>query len=106
MTIKELLRKQVLVPISNDNKMKFMKDSSAHIININRVLKNIKSKVIADFIQSNQAGIIIATNKVAAPLNIQTIEQYIKNMNYIKIDNVEVPYLPQSTKNHRHSLST
>ena len=94
MTTKEPLRKQIIVPISNNNKMKFMKDSSTHIININRVLKNIKSKVIVDFIQSNQAGIIIATNKVAAPLNIQTIEQYIKNMNYIKIDNVEVPYLP------------
>ena len=92
--------------MSNNNKAKFIEDSSAHIININRVLKNIKSKVIADFIQSNQASIIIATNKVAAPLNIQTIEQYIKNMNHIKIDNVEVSHLPQSTKNHRYPLST
>ena len=36
--------------MSNNNKAKFIEDSSAHIININRVLKNIKSKVIADFI--------------------------------------------------------
>jgi len=38
MTIKELLRKQVIVPMSNDNKTKFMIDLSAHIVNINRVL--------------------------------------------------------------------
>ena len=28
----------------------FMKESSSHITNINRVLKNIKSEVMADFI--------------------------------------------------------
>ena len=84
MTIKRPLRKQVIVPMSNNNKAKFMKDSSTHIININRALKNIKSKVMTDFIQSDQTGIIIATNKVAAPLNIQTIEQYIKNTNHIE----------------------
>jgi len=47
---KELLRKQVIVPISNNNKVKFIKNSSAHIVNINRMLKNIKSEVIADFV--------------------------------------------------------
>ena len=60
--------------MSNNNKAKFIEDSSAHIININRVLKNIKSKVIADFIWSDQASIIIATNKVVTSLNLQTIE--------------------------------
>jgi len=51
MMTKGLLRKQVIVPMSNDNKAKFIEDSSAYIIN--RVLKNIKSKVMADFIQSD-----------------------------------------------------
>ena len=89
-TTKEPLRKQVIVLMSNDNKMKFMEDSSTHIININRVLKNIKSKVMADFVQTDQTGIIIATSKVAAPLNLH------KNMNYIEADNIEVPHLSQS----------
>jgi len=46
---KESLRKQVIIPMSNDNKTKFIEISSTHITNINRVLKNIKSEVIADF---------------------------------------------------------
>jgi len=43
-------RKQIIVPMSNENKTKFMKESSAHITNLNRALKNIKSKVMADFV--------------------------------------------------------
>jgi len=89
-TTKEPLRKQVIVLMSNDNKVKFMEDSSTHIININRVLKNIKSKVMADFVQTDQTGIIIATSKIAAPLNLH------KNINYIEADNIEVPHLSQS----------
>ena len=50
MITKGLSRKQVIVPMSNDNKTKFMIDLSAHIININRILKNIKLEVKADFI--------------------------------------------------------
>ena len=70
MITKGLLRKQVIVPMSNDNKAKLMNNLSTHITNINRVFKNIKSKVIADFVRSDQAGIVIVTNKVAAPLNL------------------------------------
>ena len=43
-------RKQIIVLMSNENKTKFMKESSAHITNLNRALKNIKSKVMADFV--------------------------------------------------------
>ena len=71
---KELLRKQVIVPMSNNNKVKLIKDPSTHIANINRVFKNIKSEVMVDFIWTNQAGIIIATSKVVASLNLQTVE--------------------------------
>jgi len=62
--------------------------TSAHITNINRVLKNIKFKVMANFVQTDQTGIVIATDKVVAPLNFQTIKQYIKNMNHIEADNI------------------
>ena len=50
MMIKGLLRKQVIVSINNNNKTIFINDSSAHITNINRALKNIKSEVIVDFV--------------------------------------------------------
>ena len=95
MTTKDLSRKHVIVPMSNENKMKFIEDSSTHVTNINRVLKGIKSEVIAKFICSDQAGITIVTNKVTLLLDLQTIENYIKNTNYIKVDNVKVPQLSQ-----------
>ena len=74
--------------------MQFMKESSAYIVNINRALKNIKSKVIADFAWSENSGIVVATNKVAVSLDLQTIEQYVKNVNNIEAKNVEAPRLP------------
>jgi len=51
---------------------------------------------MVDFIQSDQAGIIIVTNKAAALLDLWTIKQYIKSTNHIEVDNIEVPCLPQS----------
>jgi len=53
MTMKKPLRKQIIVPMSNDNKLKFMEESSVYITNINRALKNIKSKVMANFVCSD-----------------------------------------------------
>ena len=50
MTIKGLLRKQVIVPMNLENSSNFIKDSSSHVTNINRALKNIKSNIMADFI--------------------------------------------------------
>jgi len=77
MTTKKLSQKQIIIPISNDNKSKFIMDLSSHITNINRTLKNIKLDTKADFIQLEQTD-IITTNKVAAQLDLQTIEQYVK----------------------------
>ena len=53
MTTKSPLRKQVIILMNNNNKTKFMKDSYNYIANNNRVLKNIKSEVIVDFIYSD-----------------------------------------------------
>ena len=50
MIIKGLSRKQVIVPMSNNNRNKFMSDLSTHIRNINKVLKNIKLEVKANFV--------------------------------------------------------
>jgi len=85
-TTKGLLRKHILVSMSNNNKMKFMKKNST-------LITNIKLEVMADFIHSDQTGITIVTNKVALLLNLQTIKKYIKNMNYIEVNEIKVPYL-------------
>jgi len=58
MTIKGPSKKQIIVSISNENKAKFMEESSVHITNLNRALKNIKSEVMVDFVHSDQVGIM------------------------------------------------
>jgi len=85
MMMKDPSRKQIIVSISNENKTKFMEESSVHITNLNKVLKNIKSEVMADFVHSDQASITIVTNKVTFPLDLQIIEKYIKNVNSVQI---------------------
>ena len=51
--------------MSSKNIMKFIMNSSLYVANINRLLRNAKSKVPADFIQSDSLGIMVVTNKVA-----------------------------------------
>ena len=88
-------RKQIIVPMNSKNKLQFMKDSSSHIANINKVLKNIKSEIIADFVRVENSGIVITIHKLAVPLDLQTIKQYIKNVSFIEVDKIEAPRLPQ-----------
>jgi len=96
MTTKGPSHKQVIVPIDSDNMLKFMSSSSNYIININRLLKNIKSECKADYIRAEKSGIIIVTNKVMLLLDLQTMVKYVKNSNQIDVDKVESPRLPQS----------
>ena len=67
-----------------------------YVTNINRSLKSIKSEIITDFIHLDSKEVVITTNKVSGALNLQTIEKYIKNINNIKANQVEMPRLPQS----------
>ena len=96
MTTKGPSRKQVIVLINSDNIKKFMKESSSYISNLNRALKNNKSEVMVDFVQSDSVGITIITNKVASALDLQSIKNYVKNANCIDLEEVEVLHLPQS----------
>jgi len=66
-----------------------MMSLSEHITNIVRSLKNIKSEVMADFIHMDSISIIIITNKVASALNLWTIEKYIKNVDHIKLEEID-----------------
>ena len=96
MITKKLSRKQIIIYWNNDNKINFIKDSSNHITNLNRTLKNIKSDIMVNFICQEILEITIVTNKVTSTLDLQTIENYMKNANCIVAKEVEVSYLPQS----------
>ena len=65
MTTKGPSRKHIIIPMSNDNNSKFMKNSSVHVTNINRALRNVKSEVLADFIHSGPLGITVVTNNIS-----------------------------------------
>ena len=70
MTTKRLSCKQVIVPMNSDNIVNFMSNSSNHITNINRFLKNIKSDCKADYIWLEKSGIIIVTEKIVFTLDL------------------------------------
>ena len=63
MTIKRLSRKQIIILISRENINIVILQANVHISNIKRLLKTIKSNISADFICSNNKGVIIITNK-------------------------------------------
>ena len=69
-TTKGPLHKQVIIPMSNINQKNFMKESGAHVANLNRALKNIKLEVTVNFVHSNASGIIVVTNKVTNSLDL------------------------------------
>jgi len=94
MTTKGPSRKHVIIPMDNDNNTRFMKNSSAHVTNINRALRNMKSEVLVNFIYSDPLGIMVVTNKVFLQLDLQIIEQYVKNSDNIDTLQVEVSHLP------------
>ena len=60
--------------MNNEVAKQYLKDSSMYIININHALKGIKSNIIGDFICVEDKGIIITTNNVASPSNLQEME--------------------------------
>ena len=96
MTTKGPSRKQVIIPMSGKNISSFMKDSSLHVANVNRSLRNTKSEVLVDYIWSNNSGIMVITNKVAQQSDLAIIDNYVKNSNNINSLQVEEPHLPKS----------
>ena len=65
MTTKGPSRKQVIIPMSRENVLSFMKNSSLYVANINRNLQNAKSDILIDYLCSENSGIMVITNKVA-----------------------------------------
>ena len=74
MTTKRLSRKQIIIPISSNNMDRVIGQSNIYVLNINYLLKGIKSEICTDFICSNNRRIIITTNKVVSALDINTIK--------------------------------
>ena len=96
MTTKGSSRKQVIIPMSNNIAKEFIKNSSLHVVNINHVLKAIKSSMIANFICVKDKGIIIMTNNISSGSDLQEIEKYIKNSLFSNADKVLPARLTQS----------
>ena len=96
MTTKGPFIKHVITPMSNNNNIKFMRNSLTYIANINRTLRNMKSKVLVDFICSDPLGIMVITNEVSLQSDLQIIEHYVKNSDDINALQVDIPHLPQS----------
>jgi len=96
MTTKDPLHKQIIIPMGSNNLKKFLSSSGKHIVNLNCVLKGIKSDVIIDFIRSDYRELIIISNKVASPSNICVINNYVKNTNNLDFNDVQDTQLPQS----------
>jgi len=96
MTTKDPSQKQVIIPMDNEVAKRYLKDAGIHIININCILKNIKSNIITDFIRVDDKEIVITTNNIASPSNLQEIEKCIKNLLTNDTEQVFSPRLPQS----------
>ena len=90
---KSLLRKQMIVLMSIINSERVIVKSNVYIANINRLLKEVKSNIFADYIHSNSKVIIIMTNKIAAILDLNIIEKYMKKLNKVNTVNVMSPKL-------------
>jgi len=53
------------------------------VVNINRLLKGVKSQVSVDFIWSDNKGLLLTNNKVVVISNLNIIEKYLKKLNII-----------------------
>ena len=119
MTTKRPSRKHVIIPMSDDNISSFMKNSSEHMANINRALRNTKTNVLVDYIQSDNTGISVVVNKIAQQSDLSIINNYVKNSNNVNSLQVEdarllmsklylkitsIPYYPYSD-NHPTKLT-
>ena len=96
MTTKGPSRKHIIIPMSSNNVSSFMNNSSLHVANINRSLRNAKTDVLVDYIRSDNTGISVVVNKIAQQSDMSIIDNYIKNSNDINSLQVEDARLPMS----------
>jgi len=93
---KDLSRKQIIISMSMNSTKRVITQSNAHIANVNRLLKGVKSKISADYIHSDNQRIVVMTNKIATFSYLNIVEKYMKELNDIDLNNIMSPRLPQS----------
>ena len=93
---KGLSRKQIIISTSINNVKIVTVQSNTYIANINRLLKEVKSEISADYIHSDNKRIVIITNKTVISSNLNIVEKYIKELNYVDSNNIISPRLLQS----------
>jgi len=77
--------------MSSNNSNIIISQANVYISNINRLLKDIKSDVSANFMCFNNKEVIITTKKVVASLDLSMIKKYIKNLNNLDSNNIMSP---------------
>ena len=82
--------------MDNDNISRFLASLGKHVTSLNRILKSIKSDTFIDFIRSDYCGLIVTSNKIASSSDLDIIESYIKNINLVNANNVQLAYFSQS----------
>ena len=95
MTTKGPSHKQIIIPMSNEMARRYIKDASTHIISINHTLKTIKLNIMANFICIEDKGIMISTNNVASPSDLQEIKKCVKSSLLNDADQISPSRLPQ-----------
>jgi len=88
MTTQSPFMKQLIIPISTNNLETIISQANIHIVNINYLLKSAKFKILADFICSNNKGVIITTNKATVVSNLNIIEKYVKGIDNIDSEDI------------------
>ena len=106
--------------MSGENISSFMKSSSLHVANLNRLLRNAKSEVLTDYIHSDPIGITIVTNKVSQQSDMVIINNYVKsldNINSLQVDElhhpksksylkiISIPFFPHANSQERLTLN-
>ena len=79
MTTKSPSHKKIIVPMGSENINKFMIFSSEHVTNLNCTLKDIRSDIFIDFIYFDHYGLIVTSNKVTFPSDLNMVENYMKH---------------------------
>lgn len=79
-----------------NNAERVIVQSNAYIANINRLFKDIKSQISADFIFSDKNSLVVITNKITTYFDLKIVEKYMKELNDINLNDIMSLRLPQS----------
>jgi len=96
MMTKSPSRKQIIIPMSMNNTEIIIIQSNMHIVKINRLLKEVKSEILANYIHSDNKEIVITTNKIAVSSDLSIVKKYMKELNDVNLNNIISSRLLQS----------